>query len=439
MARVPFVGTGPRASVASLMASSLESLDEAWTAWLEGRREAAIRRCVGMLEADRAHDLAAALLVQVLAETDEGARDVASELVDAFIDRGDLPRAVVMATVAEEGFDRIAAAFGAGSPRVSNVPIAPPPLPTREGNEAKEKGEALTFRAFAALRGRARPSGDRMVPRLPLFGALAPDELEPLLAAFEVRGYRGGEAVLVEGDEGTEAYVVVRGHLRAERSGDGEATVLAELGPGAIFGEMALVSGAPRAASVYAVDAVQLLAGPVRQLEALAARTPRIGQELSAFCRERMIANLIRHSAILGAVAPDERQALVERFEPVTYEAGQHLVRRGEEASALHLVASGQVRVVGIDADGDEVVVAQLGPGDVVGEIGLVLRRPAGADVVATHHTVALRLTADELKEAFRQHPALLGELYDLAAKRDEEMRTVVAQETLDVEDVVLL
>ncbi|MCA9608406.1 MAG: cyclic nucleotide-binding domain-containing protein [Myxococcales bacterium] len=420
------------------MSPSLESLDEAWTAWLEGRREAAIRRCVGMLEADPSHDYAAALLVQVLADTDPAVEELASELVDAFIDRGDLPRAVVMADVAEDGFDRIAAAFGAGSPRVSNVPLVPPPLPAKGAHDSAEKGEALSFRAFAALRARARTAGDRLVPRLPLFGALPPEELEPLLAAFEVRTVRAGDPVLVEGDEGTEAYVVVRGHLRAER-GAKEPVVLAELGPGAIFGEMALVSGAPRAASVFAVDTVQLLVGSVKQLEALAARSPGIGAQLSAFCRERMIGNLLRHSPVLAAVAPEDRLSLVERFEPVAFEPGEHLVRRGEEVTALSLIASGHVRVLGLDADGDEVVVAELGPGDVFNEIGLLLRRPAGADVVATHRTVALRLTESELREAFREHPRLLGELYDLAAKRDEEMKTVVAQETLDVGDVVLL
>ncbi|HJK89462.1 MAG TPA: cyclic nucleotide-binding domain-containing protein [Polyangiaceae bacterium LLY-WYZ-15_(1-7)] len=97
------------------------------------------------------------------------------------------------------------------------------------------------------------------------------------------------------------------------------------------------------------------------------------------------------------------------------------------------------VEVVGKDADGDELRIAELGPGDVVGEISLVLRRPANATVRALHRTVALELTREEFQKAIKEHPTLLGELYEMATQREEETRTVVAQEALDVEDVVLL
>src|SRR5690606_15051042 len=113
------------------------------------------------------------------------------------------------------------------------------------------------------------------------------------------------------------------------------------------------------------------------------------------------------------------------------------LVARGKETNGLFLIASGGVRVVGRDTDGDELQVAVLGPGDVVGEISLVLRKAATADVVATHRTVALELTRDQFQGAIKEHPTLLSELYDLATKREDEMRTVVAQEALDVEGMV--
>ncbi|MCB9598183.1 MAG: cyclic nucleotide-binding domain-containing protein [Sandaracinaceae bacterium] len=421
------------------MATEFDSLDDAWTAWLDGQSEAALRACVSILEADGSQDAAASLLALALADTHEEARERASELVDVFIDRGDLPRAVVMAKVARDGLDRVAEAFAVGSDRVAAVPPMPPPLPPASLRPVTDSGDALVSRGLKALRERPRSSDRQSVPQLPLFGALGPADLEALLEAFEVRDVRTGEVVVAEGGEGTEAYIVVRGMLQAVRGEGDSATVLAELGPGSIFGEMALVSGAPRAASVIATEPVQLLVGPVKRLEELSSRAPNLGRELSEFCRARMVANLMRHSRILAAVDADRRESLIDRFETVTFDAGDVLVERDAPASGLLLIASGHVRVLGVDADGDELVVAELGPGDVVGEIGLVLRRPATADVVATHRTVALRLTAAEFQDAIREHPTLLGELYELAAKRDEEMRTVVAQETLDVEDIVLL
>ncbi len=174
-------------------------------------------------------------------------------------------------------------------------------------------------------------------------------------------------------------------------------------------------------------------------LEEIAKTEPVLGAELSSFCRGRMVANLLRHSAILRAVAPAERADLMGRFETRTFAVGEHLVDAGKDADGLFLIASGTVRVSGKDGEGDTIVLAHLGPGDVVGEISLVLRRPATADVVAEHATIALELKREHFQEVIREHPTLLGELYELATKREEETRSVVAQEALDASDFVIV
>lgn len=413
-----------------------------------------MRGCIAVLEHDAAQIGALALLARAAASgRAEVVGAVAERLVDAYIRRGDLPRALAAADTAKRaGRDPqplrhlIARAFGRGSGRVGDVAPSPPPLPPKETTISKElaaaRGEVLLARAEEAIRAfLAREDdapGDAKVPRLPLFGSLPPPVLEQLLEAWEVRDLAAGHKVVEEGAEGRDAFVVVRGTLRAERRNGEETVVLALLGPGALFGEMALVSDAPRAASVITEEPAQLLVASRAALEELAKRTPEIGQQLGEFCRARMISNLVRHSAVLRAVAPADREPLMARFESCSFKAQERLVTLGSEAQGLFLIASGGVRVVGRDADGDELEVAVLGPGDVVGEISLVLRRPATADVIATHPTIALSLRREQFQEAIKQHPTLLGELYDLATKREEEMRTVVAQEALDVEEVLL-
>lgn len=428
--------------------SQSSELDAAWAAWLSGQREEAIRRCTAILEASSGQLGAALLLVELLVEAGAKPDDrVSRRLVDAFTARGDLPRAVVAAhTLTEAGKKKalrgIAATFGHGSKRVADVAPAPPPLPAPEAADLSSvSGAALLERAAEALAGLDVGEIDttRPVPRLPLFGALSPPALQQLLSVWEIRSLAEGEAAIEEGTEGRDAFVVVRGHLRAQRGAGDEAVTLAELGPGALFGEMALVSEAPRAASVVAAEPVQLLVAGRDALERLAAKTPVIGQQLSEFCRARMVSNLIRHSPILAAVGASERASLMARFETRRFKPGERLITHEQEPEGLFLVASGSVKVVGRDGDGDELQIAELGPGDVVGEISLVLRRPATADVVATHQTVALELAAEQFREAIREHPSLLSELYELATKREDEMRTVVAQEALDVEEVVLL
>src|SRR5262249_39840478 len=84
-------------------------------------------------------------------------------------------------------------------------------------------------------------------------------------------------------------------------------------------------------------------------------------------------------------------------------------------------------------------VLATLGPGEVVGEVSLVLRRPSTADVVAVHPTVTLHLSSDKFMSIVREHPAILAELYELAVRRDDETRSIVAQESTSADEYVPL
>jgi len=404
-------------------------------------------------------DLSALWLVSRLL-LDGGRAEPAGQLaaygVEASLRRGELASAWLCAQLAleaggfaDDALRRIADAFGAGSKRLSDGAPPPPPLPA-DGPVpplfANASGAALLDAAEKAAKRATEHKlslpADAPIARVPLFSALPPAQLLRLLNVLELREALAGDHVVQQGDEGREAFLLARGvlnvvredskHLASAAAAGGDA-LLAVLGPGALFGEMALVSDAPRAASVIAVEPTQLLCMPKHALEALAHEDAAIGRELGRFCHDRMLANLMRHSAVLSAVPPASRGDLLSRFGSATFEPGDALVQDGTDQGMLYLLASGRVRVLGRDAEGDQVLIAQLGPGDVVGEISLVLRRPANAEVVATHRTVCLTLSRDALHEAMREHPALLAQLYEIAVKRDDETRTVVAQAAVEV------
>ena len=151
-----------------------------------------------------------------------------------------------------------------------------------------------------------------------------------------------------------------------------------------------------------------------------------------------MVENLMRTSPLLGAIAAEERPRIIGRFATRTFREGQSLITQGEEPEGLHLIASGEV-VVMHRQDEQATVIAELGVGDIVGEVSLVLRRPAGADVVAMLPTVTLHLAREQFLELIHQHPRLLEQLYSLAVHRDQETHTIVARPSTELEDVVLV
>jgi serine/threonine-protein kinase len=73
------------------------------------------------------------------------------------------------------------------------------------------------------------------------------------------KAFNPGEVIIREGDMGDAAYMIVGGHCRAYRNVGADRETLATMGPGDVFGEMALLLSEPRAATVEAVDRVTVL------------------------------------------------------------------------------------------------------------------------------------------------------------------------------------
>jgi CRP/FNR family transcriptional regulator/CRP/FNR family cyclic AMP-dependent transcriptional regulator len=88
--------------------------------------------------------------------------------------------------------------------------------------------------------------------------ALPRPELQQLAAAMRPRLYRRGEVVFHQDDPGQTLHLVCRGHLKIVRcSQAGAEAVLAIVGPSDLFGEMALLDGGPRSATVVALEPVE--------------------------------------------------------------------------------------------------------------------------------------------------------------------------------------
>ena len=419
------------------LTSGESQLDRAFAMQTDNRKEA-LSVAGAILDSDP-EQIDAALLIARLLEDKAIVERAARRLTNAYCKRGDLPRATIAAAMLEDdALKKVAEIFGAGT-GLADIGGAPPAIPKGVEVPKQKDPEGFAKQVLSEFLEVADTQEQGDVPILPLFAHLRPDELFRFLGAFEIIEMQPEESVIKQGEEGDDAFVVARGMLAVTRKEGDVETTLAALGPGSILGEMALVSDAPRAASVHALEATMLLSIERSRLEALAAEVPAIGAQLGSFCQARMVANLVSHSPLLRAVQSEHREELISRFETRTFEPNEALVSAGQEDEGLFLIASGNVEVVGNDSDGDDFVLATLGPGNVVGEISLVLRRPATATVIATHPTVALNLTRDKFQQIIKEHPALLSELYQIATERDEETRSVVALEVLGADDVILL
>ncbi len=94
----------------------------------------------------------------------------------------------------------------------------------------------------------------------PLFLAMQPGELDEILRFSSERRFTRGANIFQQGDEGSSMMAVLRGRVRVSAvSGEGKEVTLNMIGPGEVFGEIALLDGKPRSANVTAAEDTLLL------------------------------------------------------------------------------------------------------------------------------------------------------------------------------------
>lgn len=128
-----------------------------------------------------------------------------------------------------------------------------------------------------------------LLARIPFFTDLPLDELDRILAQLEVVNLRSGEILFREGDAGENMYIVVEGDLEILMAPDTDNELMLNRVPqGEYIGEMSLITGAPRTASVRAHGDVVLLSMSRMQLLDLLQEHPRLASTMVHVLSQRL-------------------------------------------------------------------------------------------------------------------------------------------------------
>ncbi len=129
---------------------------------------------------------------------------------------------------------------------------------------------------------------------IPLFSGLAPADLGQFERCLERRDFVPHAAIVREGGAGDAAFIILSGRVAVRRKDpeSGMEFVLAELGPGQMFGEMALLTRKPRTATVAALEATSCAVLTLEAFERVAQEHPSVALGLARATAERLeIAN----------------------------------------------------------------------------------------------------------------------------------------------------
>jgi hypothetical protein len=134
-------------------------------------------------------------------------------------------------------------------------------------------------------------------PGIPLLDDLDGDEKEYLVLSAAHRDARAGEAILRQGEDGTEMFLIIDGAVEVTESPRGQRRVLTTLGAGQLFGEAAFLMRTPRSADVTAITDTQLVVLDTGAFDRLSEQHPAVALKVLRNLSRTLCLRLYAHNA----------------------------------------------------------------------------------------------------------------------------------------------
>ncbi len=221
------------------------------------------------------------------------------------------------------------------------------------------------------------------VPRTQLFSDFTEEEFLAVVKKLRSRELPPGEYLFREGDSGDSIYMVAEGSVEViGRAKDSASVKLASLGDGAIFGEFGFFLNSKRTTDVKCSAKSTVLELTKEDLDGIISRHKGVEDVLFGFYKERVLDRFMALSELFRSLDMDERKEALKRVTLVKFEKGSVMVKEGAMGDTMYLIKSGRASV-SIGCKEGAATIAELGEGDLFGEIGLATTRPRTATVSA--------------------------------------------------------
>ncbi|MDH4049826.1 MAG: cyclic nucleotide-binding domain-containing protein, partial [Gammaproteobacteria bacterium] len=254
--------------------------------------------------------------------------------------------------------------------------------------------------------------------RAPLFTDVNGLVLRELVLSSNLLMPKKGEEIFRKNDYTNSFMTIVEGEVDVET----DSGKLIRLTQGQFFGEMSLLSGRRRAATVRAATSCVILESPRRDIIRLMNSYEAVRRNID----EHFIVRTLRAGLAPDAPA-DELLAIAGTAEIRSFRSGDVLFNEGDGADGLHLIRSGSVSV-SRRIGGRDIVTSYVAAGNYVGEMGLVGQANRSATVRATVATESIFLKADVFMKMLERNDGLRERVQETVRERLSENLRMEAQ-----------
>ena len=246
-----------------------------------------------------------------------------------------------------------------------------------------------------------------------ILGELSTLQLREFMLDSEARFYRKGEVIFVRNDPGSSLFAIASGSVLVQINPN-DPNITIPIGPGLIFGEVGLISGRRRGATIRAGEdciCVEVSRSAALKLQASVPAAKRAIERIST---ERMLLQLFGS----GLKSADLKEVL-DTYEIQTVSAGKSIIVEGELGNDIFVIRQGSMAVER-SIGGKPVFLSYLPAGSYVGEMSLINGGMRVASVRAAIKSEVIRLDGNAFMRLLESKPALYAKTKADMAERQE-------------------
>ncbi len=254
-----------------------------------------------------------------------------------------------------------------------------------------------------------------------LFENIAEEVLKTVSANLELISLSEGETLFQQGDTSDALYIITKGILKATLTQEtGSQVVLGEMGTGEIVGEIQILIGGKRTASVSAISDAELLKWPRIAIENLVVQSPNLFKKIAALITRRLRRDQLR--AVLLNLFGSSDKTILEKIENqiewIFLQSGEALFRQGEPGESLYIVISGRLQAVLEDEAGNKQILNEISQGESIGEMAIITNEPRSASVYALRDCELVKLSSTTFDQIIQQDPPMMRAITQVIINR---------------------
>ncbi|MBS1118502.1 MAG: cyclic nucleotide-binding protein [Deltaproteobacteria bacterium] len=245
---------------------------------------------------------------------------------------------------------------------------------------------------------------------LPIFADLSEPQFRELLIDSPVHLKQPGEIVFERLDYTDTFWSIVSGTVEAHIGPDKRIPMRA----GTFFGELGLMSGRRRSATITAGETCLLVETPRKQMLKLISSVESVKRQLD----EAFILRLL--PSIFPNTASSIFSELVAKAKLKTFKKGEVLFKEGDAGDALHVIRKGSVKISRKDPSGNDVTRSYMPAGNYLGEIALLSDEvvPRSATVTAVVATETVMIDKPSFRALLAANPDVAAHVQKMAENR---------------------